>query len=234
MNQYHGRVWGDLPEDFPMKTLEKAYRDCIDCIGAGESSVKLMGMGFAGTAYRFRTVAENDEILSTSFRENGYGPPAEEYYRQITALYVFFSAGLSCIESFFFAMHALAAHYKPEKFKLGPQDLRNINYSSVKDKFNKYWEGTDLSIAMKDLVQSVEFSEWKDIRNIYSHRVVIPRETIFDCIKDRMSANLLMEAADPTKQNISLNEFTTAKRRAWLAAQMVSLVSAFDVFIRNN
>ena len=125
MNKYHGPIWGKLPKDFPTNILEQSYRNCIDIFGENDYAVRLMGMGFAGTAYRFRTMAENSKIISTSLQQNGYGPSAEIYYQQITALYIFFSAGLSCLESFFFAMHALASKYKPS-FGLSPKDLSNV------------------------------------------------------------------------------------------------------------
>lgn len=234
MNKYHGRVWGVLPEDFPMKTLEKAYRNCIDVIGAENSSVQLMQMGLAGTAYRFRTMAENDEILSTSFKQSGYGPPAEDYYKQITSQYIFFSAGLSCVDSFFFAMYACAAHCRSKAFGLTSKDLKKVKIYSVKNNFNKYWNNTDIAIAMNELVASKKFAEWKDIRNILSHRAVIPREILLNCGNGQISANLLIQKADSEKQDIPLTELTTTKRRAWLANQMNSLVTAFDLFVKNE
>ena len=232
MNKYHGPIWGTLPEDFPTKTLEQSYRNCIDKFGKNDHAAQLMGMGFAGTAYRFRTMAENGEIISTSLQQDGCGPPVEAYYQQITSLYIFFSAGLSCLESFFFAMHALGSKYKPNFFGLSPKDLSNVSVLNVKKKFNEHWEGTDVAITMKELVASAKYFEWKEIRNIFSHRAVIPRQIIFNCSNGQITANLQLKKLGSQKQGVPLSELEMAKRRKWLANQVNRLVETFDLFIK--
>lgn len=233
IKNYHGRIWGELPDDFPMIKFEKIYRYCIEMIGAEEYSVRLMGMGFAGVAYRYRTLAENDEIFTTSIKQDGYGPPIEEgYYKQISSQFAFFTAGFSCIESFFFAMHALASYYKPDSFDLCTEALSRVGWSQVKDQYNKHWKETALASTMSGLVASTEFNEWKEIRNILSHRVEIPREIIFHCSNGNVSANLLREKAGSKGGNISLNEFTISKRRLWLSDQIMELVDSLVLFAK--
>jgi hypothetical protein len=232
MNKYHGPIWGTLPEDFPREILEQSYRKCIDRFGQNDHALQLMGMGFAGTAYRFRTMAENAEILSTSLQKDGCGPYAEAYYQQVTSLYIFFSAGLSCIESFFFAMHALGSKYKPNSFALSPKDLGNVRLLNVKKAFNTNWEGSDIAIAMEELLASAKLFEWKEIRNIFSHRAVIPRQITFNCSNGQTTANLLLEKHSSQKRSVSLSELEIANRRMWLANQINHLVGTFDLFIK--
>lgn len=234
IKNYHGRIWGVLPEDFPMIKLEKTYRYCTEMFGAKEDSVKLMGMGFAGVAYRYRMMAENDKIFTTSINQDGYGPSNEAYYKQISSQFAFFTAGWSCMESFFFAMHALASYYKPDFFDLSPKALSRVGWSQVKDKYNKHWKQTTITSTMAEIVQSNEFQEWKEIRNILSHRVEIPRELIIQCRNGKISANLLLEKTGSKKEAFSINEFTTSDKRAWLAETIVNLVDALILFVSDT
>lgn len=229
---YHGRIWGVLPDDFPMQQLEQTYRVCIDMIGSEKQSARLMGMGFAGVAYRFRTMAENDDIFTASIIQDGCGPSSNDYYKQITSLYIFFVSGLSCIESFYFAIHSLGHYYRQECFKLSPKALKKVTCKNVAEDFKRFWNGSNLTLEMTKLVESDEFKEWSEIRNILSHRLVLPREIIFDCQAGSTSANLLRQQAGSKGSNNPLNEKATSNRRGWISKQISLLIDSFELFIQ--
>ncbi|CCK82418.1 hypothetical protein [Desulfobacula toluolica] len=234
MNKYHGHIWGDLPDDFPTLDLEKAYRNCIDMIGEEHPSRRLMGMGLSGAAYRFRMLSEQDHMFTTSFNNVGGGPPIDDYYQQETSLFVFFIAGLSCLESFFFAMHAMASYYKPEVFGLEENQLRNVKPKAVVKCFKKKWPGSNLTLAMNKLVESNEFDEWQTLRNILSHRVVIPRQITINVREQSNNVIWQTGMAGPEFGDIQLNQLTTTTRRKWLADQLMELVKSFSLFINNQ
>ncbi len=230
MNIYHGHIWGVLPDDFPTSDLEKTYRNCIDIIGAGKPPVRLMGMGLGGVAHRFRTLAEYDQVFTTSFNNAGGAPPADDYYQQETALFIFFTTGLSCLESFFFAIHAHASYYKPKDFGLEKKQLMSVKPKTVATRFKEIWPESDLTKSMNKLVSSKEFKDWKELRNILSHRVVIPRQITIHMNGQPNEVIWQSIMAGSEIPNVQLNQLTTATRRTWLSNQLIDLVKTFSLF----
>ena len=232
MTKYFGPIWGEPPPDFPTAGLETAYRECIDLMGAQTPPVLFMGQGLKGIAYRFRALAEYDEIFTESFIMQGSAPPLDDHFRQETALFGFFTTGLSCLESLFFAMHAMASHYESQTFRLDNDTLKNVTPQSVRCRFKQCWPNSDLTLEMNDIVDSPEFKNWKDVRNILSHRGVAPRN-IKVGINFPINSDWQLEAAGVDNTNEELTQSTTGTRRAWLADHLAKMTNAFSKFCQS-
>ena len=173
---YHGPVWGSLPPAYPTEQAERVYRYLLEQMPAESTSRALMGHGFKGVAYRFRATTDYASEFENSFlAPGGVAPPVDDHYRQERALFGFFVSGLACLESFAFALHAIAAYYRPESFGLSDGHLRAIGPKAVADALQSAWPGALVSRITNELVKDDTFRTWKDIRNVLGHRVVPPR-----------------------------------------------------------
>jgi len=173
---YHGPIWGALPPDYPTERAESIYRKLLDDMDAKSHARALMGLGFKGVAYRFRAAADYQGESETSYyAPGGAAPPLDEQYRQERALFGFFVSGLASLESFAFATHAAAAHYKSAQFLLSDDALRAVDPRSVADGLARLWPSASLTEVWQRLIADDAFRKWKEVRNILSHRLVPPR-----------------------------------------------------------
>lgn len=178
--QYHGPLWGDLPPAYPTEQAERVYRYLLEVMRGDSVERTLMGNGFQGVAYRFRAAIEyGGEFEALLGAPGGAAPPVDTVFRQERALYGFFVTGLSCLESFSFALNALGAYYKPaarpDEFAVSHDRLRHVGLPSVAASLHRCWPGALISEQTTKLIKDDTFRVWNRIRNVLSHRVVPPR-----------------------------------------------------------
>lgn len=224
--EYEGNIWGSLPADYPTVLTEQCYRKLLDAIPVGSYGRELMGYGFKGVAYRFRATSEYQREFECSISApGGAAPPADEEFLQERCLFGIFTSGLASLESLTFAIHALAGHYEPGYFSLERGGLRNVSPAAVSGAMQK-WPAAPIAQVLGSLISDSVYAEWKDIRNILSHRVVPPRlisiqpgrkiKTYWHLTKAQFSS------ADESLHGV------TAGRRIWLAKQLTMLWQAID------
>lgn len=223
---YEGNIWGSLPADYPTVLAEQCYRKLLDAIPVGSYGRELMGYGFKGAAYRFRATSEyQGEFERSISAPGGAAPPANEEFLQERCLFGFFASGLASLESLTFAIHALAGHYEPGCFSLAPGGLRNVSPASVSGAMQK-WPAAPITQALGFLISDSDFAEWKDIRNILSHRVILPRLISFQPGgKTKTYWHLSKAQFAPADESL---HGITAGRRIWLTKQLTMLWEAID------
>ena len=210
--RYHGSVWGDLPEEYPQDTAERAYRALLDIVGPRPA--QLMGQGFNGVAYRWRTASECHIDYLDLVSEYGEGPPTEVRYLQEKALFGFFTSGLAAIECFSFALHALGAHVSSGRFPIDDKSLRQVTPTSVSKKYRSQWPNSALSESLSNLVEDSQFELWKDIRNVLSHRAAPPRHHYLNS-----GSEWAIEEAGMSDANQPVEDLTTSWW-LWLVGQI--------------
>lgn len=214
------------PVDFPAI----AYDAVIQRLGGlGQNYPDAWGVyvgGWNGLGRRFISCAYYDETFTESLQKFAGAPSYQERQLQEHALFGFFVTGLSTIESFCYALHAIGSMINPSVFPVRtPQSKRNICPKSVLKGFlsEPKLSGDQMTSTLRAVLDSSEYDQWKDIRNLLIHREAPPRLI-------RLSVGGSSGSDDLWVEDIPVNARTTRSRREWLSATMASLLCATDEF----
>lgn len=217
---YYGPVWGSLPSTYPTDQAQRVYRYFLDQMSVGSISGSLMGHGFKAVAYRYRaTVEYQSEFRKLFAAPGGTAPPVDEHYRQEKSLFGFFVAGLACLESFAFSIHAIAAFYSPSRFPLSTKAQRGITPGAVAQRLQEVWPNATVTWVMRTLVKDAVFMNWSQIRNVLCHRVVPPRAITAG---SRLRSDWELVKSGYLGKNQPLNR-VMGRRRGWLERRIRDL-----------
>jgi len=120
----------DMPNDFP--TL--AHNNVTGKLGTHQRHALWpeCAAGWNAVARRFFAAAKADDLFTGSITKNGAGPAVDERQIQEEALFVFFVAGLSAIESLAYTLYAVGAILQPGHFPMSlPGHFKAINPSQI-------------------------------------------------------------------------------------------------------
>ncbi|MEE7624713.1 hypothetical protein V3O24_00950 [Methylobacter sp. Wu8] len=167
----------NLPSNFPFREME-AFKTAADSI----LTLEIPGatwQEYAGATnligWRFRGCYE-DMNKWIDLWNHCDKASSEEIYLRERALFGFFTAGLSCVETTCYALYALARHLE----LLDPQLLANKRdkWHSNPSEFNRLLLEQDETLALKArlqvLIASDDYKCLKDRRNRMNHRSDIP------------------------------------------------------------
>lgn len=220
-----------MPPEFPTETHNKVHACLVKYGNTHPAQRKSFSLGWNGLAYRYKALVDYDEEFTTSVKTSN-APPPEERYRQSKALLGFFVNALSTIECFFFSAYCMASILEPSEFPISrSKDLRFCP-KQVAPKFNTNFPDDYISIKMRECLDEHDYKEIKDIRDVLTHRGMLPRA--FDIGGDHngmvtMPANI-KEPSDQWQFDLSVDEQTTASRRKWLCDALKELIIAADDF----
>jgi hypothetical protein len=193
-------------------------------------------------AFRFYSCSCQEVRFAESVRRelDGKREPTTRYV-QDDALFCFFVTGLSAIESFFYGLYAIAAIIKPDDFPMeDDEDKRNAKPKETIKKFNKAFRGDSILTAFNRIrvrdprdsnkcMDTREYKEWSDSRNILAHRAIPGR--VF--IARAGNAGSLSPDPDPEIPELGMviNETALVCHRRWLASVMTELMAAAEKFL---
>jgi hypothetical protein len=177
-------------------------------------------------AVRFRSIGCERCLTEYTrlFAQHGAAPVAHVHIAQENALYGFFSYAQSSIESWFFAMHAVASMDQPTSFPMATSaDLRNVVPSAVLQRFTSTYPGSSISSAMKGVLTDRTYAEWKELRNVLVHRTAPGRHHF-------LPPRTTPPDADWVGMGLVLNQHTLSSRYPWLMSTVGTLVRASEDF----
>jgi len=211
-----------MPQEFPTKPYDAVYSRLVNKKDSHSDSFREFVSAWNTVAYRFLSCDEHDQAFSESVKRFGKTPPPLERYVQERELYGFFVTGFSVIESFCHGMFAIGSILKPEKFPfVTPDDKRKVSPEVTADKFGKVFSGESITTALHSMRRSQDFRDWKNMRNILSHRSTPGRHGFFG--GDR-NGEVIWGEKTP------IDESTTASRFRWLVDTLDDLLEAADKF----
>jgi hypothetical protein len=122
---------------------------------------------------------------------------------------------------------------KPCEFPvLSSKDLRKVYPLYVVEKFKTHFCGDAITMHMIHCVDEPAHTEMRDMRDVLSHRGVLPRSFYQGGEQDGM-ATMPTNPKDPIDQwryDFSIDVETTASRRQWLCDTITELVAAAGDF----
>jgi hypothetical protein len=207
-----------MPPGFPTGAHGKVHSCLVKYKDTHPAQWMSFGLGWNGVAYRYRAMAEYDEQFTTSIKNSGNSPPSEERYKQDNTLFGFFVCAVSTIACFFYSTYWMGVILEPNGF---PSDSKNLKYLSpgtIRDKFNANFHGDALTRQMEECVNDPMYTDMKYIRDVLSHRGMLPRKFYRGGERNGM-ATMPKNIKDPSDQwqfDLPMDEKTTVSRRQWL------------------
>ncbi len=218
----------EMPDDFEYVAYEAVHSRIGPLNASHQPQWSEYAPAWSAVATRFYACAEYDEAFSRSIGTND-APPQPERYHQERNLFGFFITGLSVIESACYGLYAIASMLDDVYFPIRKAGHKKaISPESTADRFRTTFPTEALSRALNKMVNSQEYEDWKEIRNILAHRGS-PGRVIHATIGsgDNRGDALWLHG-------ISLNVSTTPSRRAWLASTLGTLIREADSFTRSK
>src|SRR5215211_5629249 len=135
-------------------------------------------------------------------------------------LYGFFVSGLSVIESFCYAMYAMAAMIKPGRFPITTsENKKNVHPRMVAEKFASVFSIEPVTQELGALINHQDYEDLKDVRNVLAHRASPARHHSVTHPVGQES-----EFGPSLWGTWRLDAHLTADRRRWLNSTLSSLL----------
>lgn len=168
----------DMPDDFPVDELIEFMREARRVLLPPDHQPPAW-REFAGASnligWRFR--ASSDAWLEhrASIERFGDGPSAEDFYKRERALFMMFSAGVSCIESTVYALAAAASHPPVIGIAFGRKEQRECHPKGLLIWLQQHAKAAALVAELDRLTTSDEWRLFVELRNRMTHRSNLPR-----------------------------------------------------------
>lgn len=167
---------------------------------------------------------ECERSYSNLFLKHGVASAQNVQIAQDNALFGFFAYSLSAIDSWFFAMYAVASILEPSGFPMKTdKDLRDINPRSSSQLFAGTFPQASISTAMNQILSEASYGEWKRLRNVLMHRGNPGRQFYWP-------PRTTPSDADWIGMGIKLDQNTLAHRYPLLTSILEKLLRATDQF----
>ncbi|OFW54327.1 MAG: hypothetical protein A2163_05745 [Actinobacteria bacterium RBG_13_35_12] len=176
--------------------------------------------------YRFCTCFESNKNFTESFKKFGDGPPPSERYIQEKELFHFFVNGYSTLDCFGYALYMVASTIKPTLFPIEPSKLKHIYFANTCEKFNSIesdFQHEKIKDKLNLIKNSVEFKDWKIIRNALIHRIS-PGRTFHQQVGSITQRGKTTWNID--NKTFDIDECFTSSRFSWLEDSLISLLDA--------
>lgn len=230
-----------MPIDFPSALYESVHARAVAKKDQHPDSWVQFSGAWNAIAYRFLSCTEHDTAFTNSISQTrGDAPPQPERYFQERDLFGFFFTGLSSIECLYYALFAIGSIVDATRFPMGTaQQLRNISPRSTSQQYNAAFPSEPLSFLLNQLITSMEFLEWTEIRNILAHRSSPPRQifrSIHVSIRNapHTSSNSVADPSPLWLNGIQLDSTTTSSRRTWLVRTLGDVIQETETFISTH
>jgi hypothetical protein len=208
-----------LPDDFEHESYEAVSSLITPLRERYQLQCKEFTTAWHGVANRFRACAEHDEAFTRSIKKNDSPQQPERYYQE-RELFGFFINGLSMVESTCYGLYAIGSILKEQYFPIKkPKNMRAITPERTADRFRTTFPNEGISCTLNEVIESQEYDDWKDCRNILAHRGTPGRE-----FQRTIGSGADTHGDTLWLNGIPLDASTTRSRRAWLADTLQMLL----------
>lgn len=192
--------------------------------------------GWNAVAHRFRATADHDKTFIAAIQEapTHNALAFENKHVQERELFGFFVTGFSVLESIAYSLFALCSMVNAQAFPIQtPQDRRRVSLAETEKRLVANFPNERLTSVFQACLSSVDFQQWKDVRNTLAHRTSPPRLYRQTVSIGASNTGITSWSAEWLDFGISLDAGTTAHRRIWLAKNTNEVLDAANEFGRN-
>jgi hypothetical protein len=214
-----------MPTDFPSPSFERVYSRALLRSAGNASAYEHFSAAWNAVSFRYLAHCDDGDAFTASVSAPDGGESLEQRYQQERHLFGFFSNGFSAFESFFYGMFAIGALLHPAQFPLtSPKEQQAVSPSSTDRIYTRAFAGDPVLAAFAAVFMDSAYKEWKEIRNILTHRTA-PGRTIFVSIESDEDLLARWKIND-----IELGTQTAPIRRSHTARMLGSLLDAAALF----
>lgn len=215
-----------MPADFPVAPFERVYARLRPRAATHAAQYEHFSGAWNAISFRYWALCAYGEDFTASIDEAGAADNHDQRYRQERHLFGFFSNGFSTFEAFFYGMFAIGAILQPASFPLAtPKDQQAVSPSSTERAFTTAFRGDPLLASFQAIFSDAAYREWKEIRNVLTHRTA-PGRRIFVSIESDEVLPARWKIND-----IPLDRNTAATRRAHAARLLGVVLEAAATFV---
>jgi hypothetical protein len=214
-----------MPGDFPTGHYNAVFERTLSQVTASPVIYEHFAGAWNAVAYRFLGMADGEGAFTSLVVHTAPKPTIR--YEQEHSLFSFFSSGFSVFEAAFYAIFALGALLSPTDFPIATsRDQQRISPQTTSLALARAFTADPLNAVISGLLSDTQFLEWREIRNILTHRAA-PGRTFFVSIGGDGDALL----PDQWKlKGILLDDQMASTRRAQLSRQLDDLLDGIRNF----
>lgn len=219
----------EMPDDFAYAAYEAVHSRIGPLHESHQPQWIEYATAWSAVANRFRSCAEHDEAFTRSIQTHGDAPQQPERYYQERDLFGFFVTGLSTIEATCYGLVAIGSMLDDVYFPIKkPKNKKAISPERTADRFRTTFPNEGISRTLNETIESQEYDDWKEVRNILAHRGSPGR------IIDRTVGAGDAHGDALWLNGIPLNAATAPSRREWLTNTIQTLLREADSFTKTK
>ena len=221
------------PADFPTSWYDKVNH-LFETSGLADRNTReqLRG-GWNAVAFQFLAAARCDEEWRASLAEHGTAPSPDQRLRQETAVFGFYVASMSVLESFCYAAFASAALERPTAFAEvdTPAQQRRITPALTRDRLRAQFPDAALTTGIAAMLASTDYQRLADIRNALVHRSLPPRLHFREAGVAEVRPSL-WQLEIHGFESLAVSAEVTEGPRNWLSQTLAGLMRDMARFLR--
>lgn len=197
----------NVDKAFPSALYKDIYKVITKQKERNEIGWSEYSIAWNALSYRYLSLIKYYKSYSVLIKKYGNSPKPEIRAKQEQVIFNFFVTGFSLLDVSAYSTYAICSLIKPSNFPYSNNIRPNITLPMVIDKLKAYFKEEKVSNYFKRLVESQEYKEWRDIRNILMHRGQPGRRYYLGGTKDKLVEWI---------NGINLNEDTLTGKLTWV------------------
>lgn len=217
-----------MPPDFPTAAFEHGYVRFGARHPHADSYRHFVG-AWNAVSLRFLAMVDEGDAFTTAVSAPDAHATVTQRYSQERHLFGLYGSGFSIFEAYFYGMFAVGAALLPGAFPMvTPREQQSISPGSAVRAFEAVFAGDAILDAFRAVMADTAYREWKEVRNVLTHRTA-PGRTIFVSIGSD-------EELAPVWQlsNIPLDHRLAEQRRSEASRMLATLLVAAAQFIESR
>jgi hypothetical protein len=178
----------DIPKALPVAEFDLVNQRVSKYAETDKAIWHAFASAWNAVVFRWRAAHEHGSEFIRSVTKSS-SPEINERFRQDHNLFVFATSAVSAIECFYFASYCFASLVDSASFPMSKQSDLRFSRNDVVVGFQKIYSTDSITFLMASSLESSEFHELIDLRNVLAHRGTPPRLHFgSNCHKDAPSA----------------------------------------------
>lgn len=215
-----------MPHDFPVAGMESIHSKAFARRGTHSEIYEHFASAWNAVAYRFLAVTEYEVEFTASLAI--HSADATVRHQQEKQLFGFFSNGFSVFEAAFYGLFSLGSLLSPSEFPIATaKDQQRISPTTTTNALKSAFPTSPINAALKTIADDPAYLEWREVRNVLTHRAAPGR---------RFHADLGGKDSSIPDQwklkDISLDKDMAPTKRAHLARLLNLFANEVDVFAK--
>jgi len=216
-------ILDDLYQYFPKDKYEKIYIKVLQYKDNFQLQYQQFSGGWRSLVYRYLACTKHSDDYIKIIKKDRISPSYFLRYEQERELFNFFTNGLSAIETLGYMLYMICSIDKPNDFKVIKKDLWKIKLKNKSEectvgKLKTFYPEENITQELEKLINSQEYKEWVEVRNVLMHRETPPRKLRLSSKRSKI------EQSDLWFKGIEINDQTTDCRLEWLGSNLFNLI----------